>query len=175
MKPSELNKGILETAKLNGVDSSQETDANFNYISKPNHSLSIYHAICIFSITLLFVMTIALGFAMIGAWPVLIYAFAVLIGLSLAFQHHYKHVNDFEKLTIQNGMLYLEIKELEEHRKYELNAFWANLTTQYSSDGDCKLIALQSHGREFKIGRHISAEKRNELAKQLKNKLLRIK
>jgi len=148
---------------------------NYIYISKPNNSLTPLVAIYIFSTIALFVMIVGLGFAKIGAWPVLLYAFAVLIGLSLAFQHAFNHANDFEKLTYQDGIFHLEIKELEKYRKYEINAFWAELVTKYFPDGDCQHIALRTHGCEIKIGRHLSAENRNNLARQLKTKLLALK
>lgn len=147
----------------------------FSITSRPNNSLSPLVAVYVFSIIALIVMVIALGFTYIGAWPVLFYAFAVLVGLSAGFQHIFNHASDFEKITIQDGVVHLEIKELEELRAYEMNAYWSKLVTKYLPDGDCHHLAFRSHGREIMIGRHLSAEKRNELADQLKSKLLKFK
>jgi uncharacterized membrane protein len=168
-------QNLIENDALFLKENDNKLSENLIYLSKPNNSLSPLIAIYIFSIVALFVLIVALGFAKVGAWPVLIYAFAVLIGLSLAFQHAFNHAGDFEKLAIQDGVFHLEIKELEKYRSYEINAFWAELVTKYLADGDCQQITLRSHGREIKIGRHLSAEKRNAVATQLKSKLLEFK
>lgn len=175
MNQFQSEQKLSENDALELANSDTKSINNFIYVSKPNNSLSPLVAIYIFSIIALFVLIVALGFAKIGAWPVLIYACAVLIGLSLAFQHAFNHAGDFEKLAIENGVFHLEIKELEQLRKYEINAFWAELVTKYLPDGDCHHIALRTQGREIKIGRHLSAENRNKLATQLKAKLLEFK
>lgn len=172
MSQFEPKQNLIENNALQISGNDNKASENFIYVSKPNNSLTPLVAIYIFSIVALFVLIVALGFAKMGAWPVLIYACAVLIGLSLAFQHAFNHVDDFEKLAIQDGVFHLEIKELEQFRKYEINAFWAELVTKYFPDGDCHHIALRSQGREITIGRHLSAENRTKLAKEIKAKLL---
>jgi len=176
VKYSEYEQNLQEPnqAPQAEVDMTKSAEP-FSITSRPNNSLSPLVAIYVFSIITLIVMVIALRFTFIGAWPVLFYAFAVLIGLSAGFQYVFNHASDFEKITIRDGVVHLEIKELEELRAYEMNACWSKLITKYLPDGDCHHLALRSHGREIMIGRHLSAEKRNELADQLKNKLLQFK
>lgn len=175
MRGFETEQNLIENKELLLNENDKHLSDNIIYVSKPNNSLSPFLAIYLVAIISLFILMIALSFAKIGAWPVLIYAFAVIIGLSLAFQHAFKHAGDSEKLSIQDGVLHLEIKELEDFRRYEVNAYWAELITKYFPDGDCRHLAIRSRGREIKIGRHLNANNLNQVAIQLKAKLRELK
>ncbi|HOY86865.1 MAG TPA: DUF2244 domain-containing protein [Methylotenera sp.] len=132
-------------------------------------SLSVKTTIYVFLVIALVVMVIAMSFALIGAWPVLIYAIIVLLGLSAGFGHTLKKSHNFEQISLQENTIKVTAQSLSQHQESEMNSAWAKVVMECQSQGDCRYLALRSHGKEIEIGRYISTEARYLLALKLKN------
>jgi uncharacterized membrane protein len=132
-------------------------------------SLSTKTTIYVFLVIALVVMAVAMSFALIGAWPVLIYAIMVLLGLSAGFQHTLKKSHNFEQITLQENTMKVKVQALSQHQELEMNSAWAKVVMECQSQGDCRYLALRSHGIEIEVGRYLSTEGRYLLASRLKS------
>lgn len=146
-------------------------DAGFFVESRPNASLSRWGTVCLFTIIALCALVIAMGFALIGAWPVILFTLAVLLGLSFGFQYVWHRAGDYERLTVDDGRLCMEASSDGQVRRHEFNAHWVRVVMEQMPDGDCRRLGLCVHGREFDFGRHLCAEKKLEVGQLLKARL----
>ena len=119
----------------------------------------------VFSFIALVSLGIALAFWWLGAWPVVPFAGLELIGLAWAFSHVNAHVNDYERLTVNERALTVEICLNHQCRVYEFNRYWAQVVSD-----NCSLV-LRSHGSELAVGRFLDCEGRQALAGKLKTLL----
>ncbi len=137
----------------------------FTLVSKPNNSLSTTGRVLVFSFIALVSLGIALAFLWMGAWPVVPFAGLELIGLAWAFCRINAQVNDYERLTVNEKALTLEICSNHHCHVYEFNRYWAQVVSD-----NCRLV-LRSHGSELAVGRFLDCEGRRALAGKLKTLL----
>lgn len=110
---------------------------------------------------------IALVFAWLGAWLILPFA-GMEVGLLVwAFRQLGCHANDYEKITIQDDRLLVEVKDAENLSRHEFNRRWAQVVLKCDSSGS-RQVALRSHGREVEVGRCLTPAAREALVKELR-------
>ena len=155
------------------VDISYVTSSSVDYsiTARPNCSSSPQGTLCVFLIITLLSLIFALGFVLIGAWPVLLFTGLELVALGACFCNIWKHAGDFERLTVDDGKVIIDTHEPGRDKHIELSGYWARIVLDYMSDGGCRRLALRSHGREVEFGLHMSSEERLDLATQLKPRL----
>lgn len=150
----------------------KETEKSCHLLARPNQSISKAGAFYATTIIGLFLLVIAMSFALIGAWPVIIYAVLVVIGLSLAFQKALQSAGDFERLTITQNSVLLEVQQDGVHRRHEFNSHWLKVILEEMPDGDCRRLALRAHGKEFEFGRNLCSAEKYDASKKLKARLI---
>jgi uncharacterized membrane protein len=109
---------------------------------------------------------IAGGFAYAGAWPVLPYAGVEMLVLYCAFRWMDRHAGDYERITITDGRVEIEVREAGQCRREALSRYWARVVNREGGT-----LALRSHGREIEIGRHLDEEQRRALAREIGSRL----
>jgi len=114
---------------------------------------------------MLTVALIATGFALLGAWLVLPFAGIEIAVLGFAVSWVLRHARDFELICLKGGMLEVEIADGGCRTLRQFNPHWARLVIE--TRGHATRLALRSHGKEFEIGRHLNAEDRRGLAREL--------
>jgi uncharacterized membrane protein len=120
----------------------------------------------VFAALALIVLVIGAGFALAGAWLVLPFAgleVALLIG---AYLFYARHAADYERISLGDGRLTIEIAEGIENRSVELDATRVRL-----SMAEDERLLLQAAEERIEIGRHLDAERRVEFAGELAKKL----
>ncbi len=143
---------------------------HYTVLCRPNRSLSMMATVYAFLAIALVVGVIGVAFARIGAWPVLVYAMIVVTALRLGFQQVWRHVDDYERLMIEQEKLLIETCELGICKRFEFNRYWAALRLEQSAGYGARLM-VRSHGQEVEFGRHMTAMQRQDTEKQL-NSLL---
>ena len=142
--------------------------AEYVYTARRNNSLSSIGRWLVFGCTLLVTLAIAVGFAMVyGAWPVVPFAGLEMLVLYAAFSYMDRHAVDYEQITIRGATVAVEVREGSQVIRHELNRYWAKLVC--AADGS--RLALRVHGREIELGRHLGAQARFEMARDLKREL----
>jgi uncharacterized membrane protein len=139
--------------------------------ARPNCSLSPSGTLRAFIIIVLISLSFSFGFMLIGAWPVLFFSGAELFALGYCFYYVLLHGGDFEKLTIDDDKVIVDIHEPGHDSHIELSGYWTRLVLDCMPDGYCRWLALRSSDREIKFGRFMTSEERLELAHQLQPRL----
>ncbi len=142
--------------------------ADYVYTARRNNSLSSSGRLLVFGFILTVSLGIAVAFSLIfGAWPILPFAGTEMGVLYLAFRYIDRHSADYERVTIRDDSVAVEVREGREIKRFEMNRCWAQVVC------DGPRLALRSHGREIEIGRHLCEEQRREMAVDLKRQLRR--
>lgn len=144
--------------------------ARVAFTAHRNNSLSSSGRLLVFGLLIAVSLGIALGFTLIhGAWPLLPFAGAEMLGLLLALRHTERHAGDYERIAIERDLLVIEVREGRRRSRHEFNRYWAQLITAVD-DRECR-VAIRSHGRQTEVGRHLDACGRRLLARQLRREL----
>jgi uncharacterized membrane protein len=136
--------------------------AGFSRVARRNSSLSSNGRLLVFAFIFAVSIGIALGFALLGAWLILPFAGLEMLVLYLAFRYIDRRAGDFERIAIAGDRVEVEIREAGRLERYELNRCWARLV-----GAGRERLALRSHGREIEIGRHLNAEQRLALGREI--------
>ena len=113
---------------------------------------------------------LAVACAIAGAWPVLPFA-GIALGL-LAYAFHYigKFDGDYERLTIDDSTVTVEVCERGAVRNHRFNRPWVRLVC-VERGNRCRL-GLQYQGHEYGLGKLMNDEQRSawgrELGKQIR-------
>lgn len=138
--------------------------AEYVYTARRNNSLSSSGRRLVFGFILVVSLGIAAGFFLIfGAWPILPYAGIEMAVLYLAFRCIDRHAADYERITIREKSVTIEVQEGRAVAHLEMNRHWARVVC----GSGASRIALRSHGREIEVGRHLCAAKRAVMAREL--------
>lgn len=145
-----------------------ECAAEFDYTARRNNSLSSLGRRQAF----IFILTVALGIAVafslvFGAWPIMPFAGIEMAVLYFAFRYIDRHADDYERITIRGDSVAVEVREGSRVTRQELERCWA----QVVCEGGGARLALRSHGRELEVGRHLTGERRAQMALELRREL----
>lgn len=147
------------------------SSVHYSITTRPNCSLSPEGTVRVFSVVTLVTLLFAFGCLLLGAWPVLPFAGAELVGLFLCFRHVWRHAGDYERLTMDDDKVVLETHQPGRDQHVELSGYWGQILMECMPDGYCERLALRSHGREIEFGRFLTSEERLELGQKLKSRL----
>ena len=140
---------------------------DYQFISKPHRSLCAQSRLILLVILSIIPILIALGFAIIGLWPVFPFVGLELFALSFAFYCVNCHDNDYESITIVKDKVFIEKRNYKYTSQFEFNAYWVQVRIIRTSNGSLKLI-IRSQGKEIQFGKHMDSQACSELAEHLK-------
>lgn len=142
--------------------------AQISVTAHRNNSLSSSGRLFAFSFILAVSLGIALGFTWVfGAWLILPFAGLEMLVLCVAFRYVERHAGDYERVALDGDALNVEVFDGGRMSRFEFNRCWAQVVCA----GDGSRLALRSHGRELELGRHLNAEQRLAMARELKREL----
>lgn len=145
--------------------------ADFDLTARRNNSISnagLHRVFClIFSV----IVVISLGFALVGAWPVLVFSGLELALLCAAFRHAGLHAGDFERVVVAGDKVLVDARDGGREAHYEFNRCWAQVIVRWDAPGRACRVALRSHGREVEFGRHLTEEGRLAVARELRRRV----
>ena len=143
--------------------------SGFSLTVKRNCSISPRSLAWLLVFTAVLSFAIGIGFALYGAWPVLPFAGLEVAALAVAFWLNGRHAADYERISLHDGMLVVEIRDAERVEEHSFNPQWVRLLVDDA--GRDLRVALRSHGRELEIGRHLDAPGRELFAAELRRRL----
>jgi uncharacterized membrane protein len=141
------------------------TPAGFRLALKRNCSISPRDLLLVFAALALLAVSIASGFAALGAWLILPFAGLEVLLLGAAFWLTARHATDYERLELERGRLRIEVCEAERLQRYEMDAHAARVRMV---DGHVLLHAPRAW---LEVGRHLDAAARSRLAAELGKRL----
>jgi uncharacterized membrane protein len=108
----------------------------------------------------------------IGAWMVVPFTVIELSVLGIALLIYARHARDYEKITLQNSELIIELNLGYKKSLTQWNAPWVRVKDPESLyDRKKDLVILESGAQTITIGQFILAEKRHDLAKEIRQAL----
>jgi uncharacterized membrane protein len=141
--------------------------ADYVYTARRNNSLSSSGRLVAFG----FILAVSVGIAaalslILGAWPILPFAGLEMTVLYAAFRHVERHAADYERITIRDSRVEVEVRDGQRMMRVELERYWVQV--MHESGGR---VVLRSRGREVALGRHLRQEERGDLARRLRREL----
>jgi uncharacterized membrane protein len=147
------------------------TAPRFSLVVKRNCSIAPRALAALLALTACLSFGIGIGFAAIGAWPILPFTGLEIAALAAAFYLNGRHAADYERIALEGGMLVVEVRVGQRTDTHRFNPHWVRLV---ASGGERNLrLALRSHGKELEIGRHLDAPGRALLAAEVRGRLAR--
>jgi uncharacterized membrane protein len=146
--------------------------ARVAFTARRNNSMSSSGRLLVFGFVFAGSLGIALAFGLLhGAWPLLPFAGAEMLGLFIAFSYMERHAGDCECVAIERDLLVIEVVDGACTTRHEFRRCWARVVVADSEDG-CRVM-IRSHGRQTEVGRHLDASGRRILARELRRELVR--
>lgn len=100
-----------------------------------------------------------------GATLIMLFAWAELTALAIAFTIYARHARDGEKISLQGGQLVVELQTAGRLQRAEFNREWVRVEPK---EGDGSLIEVSGQGRSVQVGRHVRPELRPALAREIR-------
>jgi len=134
----------------------------------PNQSISWAHTKLVFLVITAVSLTVALGFSLIGFWPVLPFAGLELAALG-ACLYHCAHRNQVrEVITVDDGTVTVERGRRGPEQRWSFQNCWLSvLLIRPPSAWHPSRLVLRESGRSVELGRFLSDGERQALADEL--------
>jgi uncharacterized membrane protein len=125
----------------------------------PRQAGAAYGALCAL------LLAIGLGFTLQGAWWVLAFALAGIGATVLALLHYARHACDRERIALCDDCLLVERIDAGSRHETRLDPCWLTIAAPARRR---ELVLLESRGVRIAIGGFVSAERRREVAHELR-------
>jgi uncharacterized membrane protein len=112
-------------------------------------------------------LTVAGFFWYQGAVLVLPFAVLELTALAVAFVVHARHATDLERISVLGNEVLVEIETAGRTARCALPRAWARV----HADGGRHLVEVSSSGSSVLVGRHLRADLRTQLAREIRQAL----
>jgi uncharacterized membrane protein len=142
---------------------------SFRVTFKPNSALTADNKIKVVILLAIIPLLIGVGFSLIGAWLVMPFVGLEILALAIAFYYINNHEADYESISIDGDSLVVERSTSQQVSQDVINPYWVKILQHKLPNGELHLY-LQSHGKEIEVGRYLTSEQRELLAKQLKQR-----
>lgn len=111
---------------------------------------------------------VAIPFAVLGAWYVLLFAALEVAGVTAAFLHYARHATDREHILLAGGWLVVEHMQAGRVQEVRLNPHW---TRVISPESFADFVLLQCGKERVEVGRYLPPDQRRLLAAELRREL----
>lgn len=127
------------------------------------------------ALTVPLALAMAVGFALVGGWPVAPFVLLALVGIGLAVYLVHRHLGDFERIVVDADRLTVDRHDPDGEQHFEFNACWVQLLQRTTPEGGCAYLALRSHGRELPLGNNLTDDERASVGRALRDRLARLR
>jgi len=146
------------------------TDDGLRLIVRPNRTLTVRDMRWLFVGLAAVVLTIGIGFSVVGAWPVLPFAGLELLLVGFVLYRLYRHVDDHEQIRIEGGRVDVHQRRGGYDRHAEFQRYWTKVRLVRRGWYPSRLT-LGSHGRFVEIASDVNEATRESLWTDLKKAL----
>lgn len=112
---------------------------------------------------------VAVVFAWIGAWPVVVFAGAVSLSFVWLLACIHVQDGDFERVLVKGDRLIIETCTAGRLFSTEFNRYWARLVVSGEGRRNAARLWVRSHGKQIEIGWLASADRKAALAQHLQS------
>ncbi len=145
------------------------SDASHRFLIRPNRSLSWRGVLRFYLGIVLVSFTIAGGFALFGAWPVLPFAGLEMLVLGAALYVVARRASCWQRIHVQGDAVEVVERRPEGEQRRSFQRAWARveLTKSVISGYPVRLF-IRSHGKSMEIGGCLNDHEKRQLAARLR-------
>jgi uncharacterized membrane protein len=137
-------------------------------VARRNNSLTRRARWTVFATLAVISFSLALAWAIAGAWLVLPYSFIEMAVLAAAFAYIERRAGDFERLTVIDDRVIAERSIGRRRERFEWNRKWLTVEVVPARTGGVERIALCGAGMEWEFGVTLPEEERQTVAQALR-------
>lgn len=126
----------------------------------PRQTIAAFAVLCALSFGIAFIVVLVHG-----TWLVFAFALAEMIAVAAAFLHYARHAMDCERIVLGDGCLLIEQSIAGRVQEIRLEPCWLHVTSPRNGRD---MIALEARGVKVEIGRFITEQARQRIAKELR-------
>ena len=149
-----------------------EAGEGLRVLVRPNRSLSRRAMAVLFAGIAAVVITIGVGFSLVGAWLVLPFAGLEVAVVGAVLYLLFRGADDHDLIVIHHNRVTVVRRRGGREKREEFQRYWVKVQLQRGRSWYPSRLTIGSHGRFVVIGADISEEERRELGARL-NELLR--
>jgi uncharacterized membrane protein len=136
---------------------------------RPNRSLSPAGWWVLYVAFVALSLTIATGFAMIGAWLVLPFAGLEILAVGGMFYWISRHAEDYDEIVIGDDRVYVTQRDGSNCARHEFQRYWTRVQwNDKALEGKPGILCIGSHGRFVEIGAGVNESARLALARRIR-------
>ncbi|MBI1213493.1 MAG: DUF2244 domain-containing protein [Alphaproteobacteria bacterium] len=145
----------------------------FETVVRPHRSLTLFGFRLLMTVLIISNGVFAVAMILHGAWPVVGFLGLDVLGVYIAFRLSYAQTRAFERITIADSSLVItRVDERGRSREWRYPSYWASVGYD-EHDDERGILTVGSHGKRIEVGRFLHRKEREQLARQLRDALLR--
>jgi uncharacterized membrane protein len=139
-------------------------------VIRPNAAPSLRSVVAGFLVVSVPILVQGIVLTVIGLWPTLLYAVAVILALGYGMRVGYRYTQQREIVVVSGDQVAVEKGHHDLEQRHEFQRGWARvvLTEEPCLAGSISHLFIQSHGRQVEVGKFLDDRERRELAERLK-------
>lgn len=154
------------------VSKLQHAHGHCRFVLRPNRSATWFEIKVFFAVIASVSLAVAVGFSLLGFWPVLPFAGAELAFLWLCLRHNAAAARDTEVIDIDDEAVAVEQGRGAPQRRFRFPRAWARVRLE---PAPVRLhparLLIGSHGRNVRLGRFLTEDELAALARDLRSTL----
>ncbi len=144
-----------------------ETESR-SWVLKRNCVMTPHQLLGAFGVLAAGSVAVSVAWALSGAWLVIPFMLIELTALAVAFLVYSRHVNDGEKITLDETKVRVDVTQGAKTETRELPRQWLRCGLE---EGQCGLVRLRSQQSELLVGRFASPVGRERFYREFRSAL----
>lgn len=138
-------------------------------IVRPNRTLTLRSMTVLFAGLTVVVLTIGVGFALAGAWPVLPFAGLEMAVVGAVLYRLSRHADDHDQVIVDRERITVIRRRARREWRDEFQRYWTKVTLERRRGWYPSQLKVGSHGRFVVIAADVNEEERESLSATLNN------
>lgn len=141
-----------------------------SFVVRPNQSLNWRQAKIFVLLLSIPVLGIAIGFSLVGLWPILPFAGLELAGVWVALYIGVLRNRKCQVITVESDQVFIEKGNYQPEHSWKFNRSWTKVSLIPGQPGTYPArLLIRSHGKRIEVGEFLNEEERRELAINLED------
>lgn len=151
--------------------SAPETDIGYRITVRPNRSLTPHGMMFLLAGLNVIVLTVGVGFTLVGAWPILPFAGLEMVLVSAVVYRLWRHSDDHEAIEIERDRVRVKRRRGSWEWSADFQRYWTQVRLEPRRGRQPSRLKLGSHGRYVTIAADVNEDERVSLSSALKTAL----
>lgn len=145
-------------------------DPEYCVVARANDSLGGRARWWIFGALAATSLTVALGFAVAGAWVVLPYSVLEIGVLACAFAWCERHAGDCQRIVVAGDRVVVDEATGPKRQRREFNRYWLRVEVEPAGQGRAPRVFLRGGGASWEVAHALPGPERLAIARELRRR-----